>query len=939
MEPQNKMIINTHRMISFNCKNVVRSIECVRKLCCSAHIVALQETWLFPQDIPFLGSISDKFSYTGKSAVDTSEGVLTGRPHGGVALLWRKDVFPSVSVIQCSSVRLAAIKVKLDNERAILVFSVYMPTNKSENLPFFTECLSEICAIIESSDVESVFILGDFNADPYGLFAKELLVFCAEQKWSCADMELLPSDTHTFVSEAHGTRSWLDHCVVTNAARTSVLNVSVVYDTYWSDHYPILVECNFNVVLPKRTVSSLTCNKVKWGDREPYQIDKYFNYCNSKLRDIDFPSQFCNCADKQCNDESHKLILNKMYLQIVSILSRGAETSYVDRKAKRKYNYVPGWNRHVSSAHKKARECFQAWILHGKPRSGYIYINMCETRKVFKSKLRYCQTNRVQIQMDNLAKHHADKNFSKFWKSTNKLNLRSGLPVTVGDVHEPRDIACLFQRQFKVESSLGPVGQVLGADCRSGAVSVRFSAKNVTSVIKNMVRGKSPGHDDLSIEHLKCAGVHLSRVLAMFFNLCICHNYLPDELMYTVVVPILKNKTGDVSDVTNYRPISLATVIAKVLDRLLDQHLEKHLNLHDAQFGFTPGLSTESAILCLKQTVQYYTARNTPVYACYLDLSKAFDLVNYDKLWLKLHSETRLPVEVISLFRYWYSHQRNTVKWAGVHSDVYGMECGVRQGGLTSPRLFNLYMNRLVEELSSSNVGCSIGGVAINNISYADDMVLLSPSLGGMRKLLRICESYAGAHGLRYNPKKSEYMIFKSGSKIYSLDSPITLCGAPLNRVSKFKYLGHWVTDDLCDNNDIERERRSLSIRCNTLARRFVRCTVSVKATLFKAYCQSFYTCGLWTNYTQSVYGALRVQYNNAFRVLMRLPRFCSASTMFAQAHIDDFYAIIRKRSASLLNRFRGSTNGILSALSERWDSPMVQRWMKLHASSSPFVK
>lgn len=94
-------------------------------------------------------------------------------------------------------------------------------------------------------------------------------------------------------------------------------------------------------------------------------------------------------------------------------------------------------------------------------------------------------------------------------------------------------------------------------------------------------------------------------------------------------MPIAKNRTGDVSDVSNYRLILVATLIAKVLDSLLDETLDRWLKLYDAQFGFRPGFSTESAILTVKQTVQYYTDRHTPVYACFLDLSKAFDRVSY----------------------------------------------------------------------------------------------------------------------------------------------------------------------------------------------------------------------------------------------------------------------------------------------------------------------
>lgn len=211
--------------------------------------------------------------------------------------------------------------------------------------------------------------------------------------------------------------------------------------------------------------------------------------------------------------------------------------------------------------------------------------------------------------------------------------------------------------------------------------------------------------------------------------------------MRTIVVPIVKNKTGDTSDMNNYRPISLATTTAKVLDGLLNSCLSEHIKVHDAQFGFKAGLSTESAILSLKHTVKYYTARRTPVYACFLDLSKAFDLVSYDVLWDKLR-DTSVPAEYTALLRYWYAHQTNRVRWDGTLLDEYRMECGVRQGGLSSPLWFNVYVNQLIERLSSTHVGRHIDGICVNNISYADDMVLLSPSISGLKELLLICETY-----------------------------------------------------------------------------------------------------------------------------------------------------------------------------------------------------
>lgn len=82
----------------------------------------------------------------------------------------------------------------------------------------------------------------------------------------------------------------------------------------------------------------------------------------------------------------------------------------------------------------------------------------------------------------------------------------------------------------------------------------------------------------------------------------------------------------------------------------------------------------------------------------------------------------------------------------GAVSSAYRLRCGVRQGVFTSPRLFNLYINGLVGELSNTAVGCCIDGQLIKNIGHAGDMAVLGSSLSAVRKLLELCEKYAADH-------------------------------------------------------------------------------------------------------------------------------------------------------------------------------------------------
>lgn len=81
-------------------------------------------------------------------------------------------------------------------------------------------------------------------------------------------------------------------------------------------------------------------------------------------------------------------------------------------------------------------------------------------------------------------------------------------------------------------------------------------------------------------------------------------------------------------------------------------------------------------------------------------------------------------------------------------------------GGLTSSKLFNIYVNALIEELGRARVDCFIDVICINNISYADDMALLSASVCDLTKLITICEKYATSHGFKYNVNRSECMLF-----------------------------------------------------------------------------------------------------------------------------------------------------------------------------------
>ena len=79
----------------------------------------------------------------------------------------------------------------------------------------------------------------------------------------------------------------------------------------------------------------------------------------------------------------------------------------------------------------------------------------------------------------------------------------------------------------------------------------------------------SPGPDNITAEHLIFAHVKLYVLLSLIFNSCLIHGYLPDELMRTIIVPIIKDQKGDVTDVNSYRPIAINSPISKLVEHVI----------------------------------------------------------------------------------------------------------------------------------------------------------------------------------------------------------------------------------------------------------------------------------------------------------------------------------------------------------------------------------
>ena len=327
--------------------------------------------------------------------------------------------------------------------------------------------------------------------------------------------------------------------------------------------------------------------------------------------------------------------------------------------------------------------------------------------------------------------------------------------------------------------------------------------------------------------------------------------YLPSQLMSGVIVPLVKCKTGDLSDVDNYRAITLSNSISKIIESLLFDIIETVDDIDDYQFGFQKGVSTAMCTDVFKSTVDYYRRNGSHVFCCFIDFKKAFDRVDYWLLFCKLidSNNSHLCCAATRLLAFWYSHQQVFVRWQNTYSDCFNLARGVRQGGILSPYLFKLYVRDLLKVVVKSCIGCNIAGWFINILAYADDMVLLAPSWRGLQCLLDIIDKAAVDIDMSFNTKKTVCMIFNPHvkHKLISDSFPqFHLAGCKLSFVPNFKYLGHIIDNRLQDDDDVYRELKCLFTRTNILIRRFSHCSINVKLRLFRSFCICFYDIALW---------------------------------------------------------------------------------------------
>ena len=326
--------------------------------------------------------------------------------------------------------------------------------------------------------------------------------------------------------------------------------------------------------------------------------------------------------------------------------------------------------------------------------------------------------------------------------------------------------------------------------------------------IDKLENKSSSGHDGISNKLLKLLKIELSKSLTLIINQMITTGIFPDSFKISKITPLFKK--GDVSMLSNYRPISLLPTISKIFERILYNQLYDYFNsnnlLAEEQYGFRTNHSTEYAAVKLVDNVsKEMELGNTPT-ALYIDLSKAFDTLSFDILLYKLNYYG-IKDNAFKLLKNYLTNRRQYVVYNSQNSETLDISTGVPQGSILGPLFFSICINDLI---TVSN--------KLKFIMYADDTTIyfnledfdpynLERDINNELEKITL---WLKLNKLSLNVQKTKLMIFHRRQKQIN-ELNISINGTDIERVESFNFLGLHIHESLSwrTHTDIVRNKIS----------------------------------------------------------------------------------------------------------------------------------
>ena len=676
----------------------------------------------------------------------------------------------------------------------------------------------------------------------------ETLQLCL--KLQCANIDF------TFESKATGNRSTVDHFVISQNFVNQIIQYGAMHDgDNLSDHAPVTMQ----LTLPNRleyvdTDDSTTMSKPLWQKASPQQMDMYKCTLDSYLNDIVVPCTTIHCSNVHCGNEDHLQQISDYHDAIVSACL-AASYEHIPH-SKSSSTSMPGWNDMVKPYRDKSILWHTIWKENGCPKTGLIANIHRQARAQYHLAVKKLKKEGEHMRAQKMADALLHNNSRDFWTEVKKVR-KSGTaaPSQIDDKCDLDEITSHFASKYSqvynsVSYDLEDMTDLmqnfeiaidehcLGGNCEHYAITI----EDVKKCLMHLKPGKHDGYVGHYTDHMINGTDSLMSHLSNLFSSMILHGYTPDGMSVSTIVSIPKNTRKSINDSTNYRGIALSSAIGKVLDWLLLLSHPDILKSCDLQFAYKEKASSSQCTFVVNETVNYYVNNNSDVHLILLDASKAFDRVQYIKLFNELQRRNLCPL-ICRFLALQYTLQKCRVKWCNHLSKIFSVTNGVKQGGVLSPILFTIYLDCLLERLRLSGAGCYIGNVFCGSLAYADDLVLLAPTRSSMNRLLGICEAFSDEYKILFNASKSKHIFMSKNRRCAPI--PFELGGNAIPTVDSDKHLGNIIGSQALDKT-IDANIRELYQNVNVLLSQFPKVNLNTKYKLFKTFCMSVYGSQLW---------------------------------------------------------------------------------------------
>jgi exonuclease III len=918
------------KLCSYNMHGFSNGLNMVKTLCQSYDIVLLQEHWLITNNLHKFNDIDSDFQHYSISSMDSiiASGILVGRPHGGVSVLYRKSLSNRIEILSHDDVegRYLSLKLKCNPGSDIIITCVYFPcvTVPRDYLIASSSILAHIDDTVQSYSNARHIVAGDFNFDckdgntGFDMF-KDIV---ADNNLSCCDGLFEKSNIdYTYYHETLSQYSWIDHFFVSSNLRDCLFNFKIIDNgANMSDHLPIGCEVDAQYAAyighcSKPTPPATRGYKERWDKAD---LLKYYLQSGHYLQSIVVPSDLLNCPTG-CMCNSHKSLINSYYEEIIHMLKLSA-SSCVPKVPVNLFKAF--WNENLDKLKEISIDMHNLWRMVGSPRSGIINSARLKAKFDYKQAIKQSECDFERLHSDHLNSLFNNKDTKNFWKSwISNYKKSSSTPVYINGHSDPAVIANSFRDHFDkvyVDSSqdLAAVDefQCIIRERRqrntSEAPCELIAIETIEQCINKLKPLKAAGHDGIAPEHLIHSHPCVSAHLKILFTLMLRHSFVPDSFGRGTLIPIVKDKNGDVGSLDNYRPITISPIVSKVFELFLIEKFSKYFDTDALQFGFKKNLGCSNAVLALRLVIDYFTARNSNVYIASLDACKAFDRVNHFKMFSIL-CQRGLPSYFVNIIVNWYGKLSVAIKWNGELSHPLIVKSGVRQGGVLSPILFNVYVNRMLTQLRSSDLGCRIHNTYIGCIMYADDLLLLSASVLDLQSMLNICGNIGSNLGIKFNSNKSACMII--GPNKLTTPTPMLINGASIQWINSLNYLGVSIAAGQKFSIDLAATRRKFFTCVNSILSNCKFTSDIVKLELMEKQClpillYNIECFNLCTNQLKDI----NSWWNSVYRKVFSYNKWESVKELIYLLGRFDIYRLIHLRKVLFLQRLELSTNTVM---------------------------